>query len=242
MPALTPEGQRQVNALAQQFQVSPDAVMTLLHALIVGQGTMAQFQHAELGGSGQWMRGGMTMVGDMFNHALKARVDGLCAALSSLLDTAIVPPPQERVSVRLFTEPSGAASGAWWPADFGSPSMTGAQNRMRYAYFAAARRLAIDLDGQIAVYDTLDHNIAGVSQQQGAGTTVTFTSQHGVVAVTQLPLLSDPQAAPKRPPVPEAPGGTDVLGTIERLAQLHRQGILSDQEFASKKAELLERL
>jgi hypothetical protein len=31
------------------------------------------------------MRGGMVMVGDMFNHALKAKVDGLCSELSSLL-------------------------------------------------------------------------------------------------------------------------------------------------------------
>ena len=46
---------------------------------------MAQFTHPELGGSGQWMQGGMTMVGDMFNNALKAQVDGLCAELSRFL-------------------------------------------------------------------------------------------------------------------------------------------------------------
>src|SRR5271155_1234873 len=46
---------------------------------------MALFNHAELGGSGQWMRGGMTMVGDMFNYGLKAKVDGLCSELSQLL-------------------------------------------------------------------------------------------------------------------------------------------------------------
>ena len=31
------------------------------------------------------MRGGMTMVGDMFNYSLKATVNGLCSELSSLL-------------------------------------------------------------------------------------------------------------------------------------------------------------
>jgi hypothetical protein len=38
---------------------------------------MAQFSHPEFGGSGQWMRGGMSMIGDMFNSGLKSRVDSL---------------------------------------------------------------------------------------------------------------------------------------------------------------------
>jgi len=59
--------------------------MTLLQALLNSNGTMAQFDHRELGGAGQWMPGGMTMVGDMFNHGLKAKVDGLCSELSQLL-------------------------------------------------------------------------------------------------------------------------------------------------------------
>src|SRR5712672_2754381 len=59
--------------------------MTLLQALVNSNGSMAQFNHSELGGSGQWMRGGMTMVGDMFNYGLKSKVDGLCSELSQLL-------------------------------------------------------------------------------------------------------------------------------------------------------------
>ncbi len=34
---------------------------------------------------GQWSQGGMIMIGDMFNNALKYRVDALCSELSSLL-------------------------------------------------------------------------------------------------------------------------------------------------------------
>ena len=59
--------------------------MAMLESLIAGGGTMAQFNHPEFGGMGQWTRGGMTMVGDMFNNALKAKVDGLCSELSDLL-------------------------------------------------------------------------------------------------------------------------------------------------------------
>jgi hypothetical protein len=53
--------------------------------MLHGRSAMAQFNHPEFAGSGQWMRGGMLMLGDMFNHALKARVDGLCHAIAAQL-------------------------------------------------------------------------------------------------------------------------------------------------------------
>jgi hypothetical protein len=34
----------------------------------------------------------------------------------------------------------------------------------------------------------------------------------------------------------------EILAALERLGQLHQKGILSDDEFKSKKAELLARL
>ena len=64
---LTDQGRQRIDELAQRYSVSSDAVMTLLRALVNNNGNMAQFNHPELGGGGQWMRGGMTMVGDMFN-------------------------------------------------------------------------------------------------------------------------------------------------------------------------------
>src|SRR6516225_10748350 len=85
MRELTEAGKQKITDLAQRYGVSADAVMALLQALVNGNGTMAQFNHPELGGSGQWMRGGMTMVGDMFNYGLKSKVDGLCSDLSQLL-------------------------------------------------------------------------------------------------------------------------------------------------------------
>jgi hypothetical protein len=75
LPRLTDQGLQKINDLAQHYGVSADAVMTLLQALLNSKGTMAQFDHRELGGAGQWMPGGMTMVGDMFNHGLKAKVE-----------------------------------------------------------------------------------------------------------------------------------------------------------------------
>ena len=70
--------EEKIQIVASKHAFSPDAVQHLYHAMLVGKGTMAQFSHLEFGGTGQWMRGGMIMIGDMFNHALKARVAALC--------------------------------------------------------------------------------------------------------------------------------------------------------------------
>ena len=236
---LTEQGRQRINDLAQRYGVSTDAVMALLQALINGNGTMAQFNHPELGGSGQWLQGGMTMVGDMFNHGLKAKVDGLCTELSQILgQQPFLPFPRSSQSqspggqqqqqggygspgrsweiplhqggqqqqqqggygspgmvgggpaVSLFVPAAPGSSGNWWPADLGFPSGTGSQNNIRYAYFANARRLAVEINGHVTVYDTLDHQIGGVSQQQGAGASLTFTSQYGTVPVASLPVVS----------------------------------------------------
>jgi hypothetical protein len=84
----------------------------------------------------------------------------------------------------------------WWPGDLGVPASVGAQNNLRYAWFPSTQRLAVDLGGNIRggdiwVYDTGDHQIGGVSQQQsGGGMSLTFTSQHGVVDIASLPIVS----------------------------------------------------
>ena len=65
MQQLTPGGEQAVQGLASRYRISPDAVKTMLSAVSAGGGTMAQFYIPELGGGGQWMQGGMTMVGDM---------------------------------------------------------------------------------------------------------------------------------------------------------------------------------
>jgi hypothetical protein len=77
----------------------------------------------------------------------------------------------------------------WWPEELGeNPSSSGGQNETRYAFFRARRRLAVDAgDGKVKVYDTGDHQISGVQQHQsGSGRKITFTSQHGEVALETL--------------------------------------------------------
>ncbi|MFM0341871.1 SHOCT domain-containing protein [Paraburkholderia fungorum] len=267
MQKLTPAGQQLIEEVAQRHGFSTDAVMSMLESVIRGNGSMAQFNHPEFGGSGQWMQGGMTMVSDMFNHYLKGRVDGLCFELSRLIanqpDLIRIGSFQSQSQVTqqqtaagpvgpvsLFVPAAPGTSGDWWPAELGAPNSTGAQNDIRYAFFAHPRRLAIEVNGKVTVYDTRAHQISGFSQQQSRGASLTFASQHGLVAVASLPVVSVsgvPQ--PASPPVQEEPVSTqsgasdaDVFATIEKLAQLHAKGILSDEEFAAKKAELLSRL
>jgi hypothetical protein len=180
-----------------------------------GHGTMAQFDHPDLGGRGQWMPGGMVIVGDMFNQALKAIVDGLCTELAALLATAplvLVAPARSPMASRATPQQQGGrhatagtpapaagswglassagGAGAWWPAELGLPVASDMQNAIRYAYFPAQRHLAIAVHEHFWIYNTLDHQVSGVSQQQGPGSTVTFTSQHGLVDVTALPMIA----------------------------------------------------
>ncbi len=49
------------------------------------------------------------------------------------------------------------------------------------------------------------------------------------------------QAAPPPPPPAAAPatGSDDMITQLQKLGELHQQGILTDEEFAAQKAKLL---
>ncbi|RAI59960.1 SHOCT domain-containing protein [Roseicella frigidaeris] len=260
MQDLTPEARRRLDDIAARHGVSADAAATLLQALVQGGGGMAQFSHPELGGMGQWSQGGMIMVGDMFNQGLRARVDALCTELAGLLrEGPVFAAPAPGAAAGGFGEGFGGGFGGnWWPAELGAPASSGGQNDMRYAYFPAARRLAVQQGGRTSLYDTGTRQIYGASQQQGAGQSLSFSTDQGTVRLEELqpldaapaaPPMAPPSApapaaaaSPMAPPPQAAPEGGDPLALIERLAGLREKGILSDEEFAAKKAELLRRL
>ncbi len=290
MNQLTPEGQQIIDEIAQRYHFSSDAVFSMLQSVINGNGSMAQFNHPEFGGSGQWMKGGMIMLGDMFNNGLKNSVGGLCQELSNLIanQPGLIQTgsfqsqsqgnqqqnnysggsqQQQNGSgpigpVSLFVPPPAGSSGNWWPAGLQFPNSTGAQNNVRYAYFASINRLAIEANGHVTLYDTLDHQIGGFSQQQSVGGSITFTSQYGLVDVNSLPVISIDnvpvqQNAPQQPepapiqnnPVNIQPGynqditqEADIFAALEKLANLNQKGILTNEEYSAKKAELLSRL
>ncbi len=232
----------------------------------------------------------MIMLGDMFNNGLKNSVSGLCQELANLIanqpdliqtgsfqsqsqgnqqQNNFGGGQQQNSSgptgpVSLFVPPPAGSSGNWWPVGLQFPTSTGSQNNVRYAYFANIHRLAIDVNGQVTLYDTLDHQIGGFSQQQSVGGSITFTSQYGLVDVSTLPIISidnvpyqapvqfQPEPAYVQPApvfVQPSPVNTqeliqdsDIFGALEKLANLKDKGILTDSEYSAKKAELLARL
>lgn len=251
--------------VANRYGISVDAVTNLTHALMRSNGTMAQFNIPELGGGGQWMQGGMTMVGDMFNNQLKATVDGLCIQLSNLINQGGI---QYKPLPKIENQ-NGSQSGNWW-GDLGYPNSTGSQNGTSYAIFSNIGRLAIQQNGKVTIFNTLDHQIGGVGQQQGGNYSVTFTSQYGTVNLSSLPIVSGVKEesnsqqvnnnnnnnqlqAPQAPVVSEpaqiiennnnnSEAEGDIFGKIEKLANLKDKNIISVEEFESKKSDLLSRL
>ena len=261
MQQLTPEGQDLVNDLSNRYNLSTDTVIYMIGAVNNGGGTMAQFSSPELGGGGQWMKGGMTMVGDMFNNGLKNTVNNLCSEISNALATTTIFP---------VAPPGTRASNQWWPTDLGIAFSSGGQNNIRYAIFP--HRLAVEVNGEVTVYDTLDNNISGVSQQQGGDTSLTFSSQYGTISVSSLPIISGPgmpyvpqknfaapsfQANVSEPSqndlsnpapiqadinIPNNQSSDGIIDLIEKLSRLRDAGALTDDEFNAKKSELLNRL
>lgn len=256
-----------IGEIARRQGFGEAAGAAMAEALAYSGGAMAQFSHPELGGMGQWSRGGMLMIGDMFNNGLKARVNALADDLANALS-------QGALSFDRVTASGGL--GQWWPEGLGTPSSSGSQNGRRYAVFPAERRLAIETDGHVRLYDTGDHRLGGVSQQQGSGSNLSFGSDRGTVGVGDFfeivvqgaaPAASEPDApepsaaecfvasiaelrpqteTPRTPPeaAPGSPSQSreDPIALIQRLAELKSAGILTDEEFSAKKAELLARI
>ncbi len=167
--------------LAHKHGVSVDAVRVLQDALRRGHGRQAQFSHPDLGGMGQWSPG-MTQVGDMFNTALRDKVAALCEALAGQAANAGEPAPKPQQSTD------------WWPDGLGHPSASGSQDGLRYACFPDTHRVAVEQAGVVTVYDSGEHRIGGVSQQQGSNRDLTFSSQLGTIRASDLPAVREPNS------------------------------------------------
>uniref|UniRef100_UPI0008310067 hypothetical protein n=1 Tax=Aldersonia kunmingensis TaxID=408066 RepID=UPI0008310067 len=178
---VTPQAERAIADIAARHGVSREAVLAMLFAVNNGGGTMARFTIPELGGAGVWLPNGMTVVANMFDHELKARINALCAELSELLATTDVFPPSAPNSI------AGYSVGAWWPPEFGEPTVSGGLNECRYAVFPAIRRLAVQIYSVTRIFDTSVHRVETVTQHHGHGfDSIEFVSQHGTFAISSL--------------------------------------------------------
>ncbi len=236
MSRLKPHTEQIAEDLARQHGFSIDAVRHMIRAVDAGWGGMASFDHPEFGGPGQWMQGGMVMLGEPFDHSLRAKVDALCNEIAGVYEAE-----------GPLTEHGPRAGAPSWPESLGTPNATGSQGDLHYAWFADTRRLALMRHGRMQIFDTGDHRISGVAQQQGnAHGNVQFTSQNGTIDLASLPPVHDPAASAAdhaaAPSSKARQAGDDVFAAIERLGELRDRGLLTEEEFGAKKAELLSRL
>jgi hypothetical protein len=80
--------------------------------------------------------GGMTMVGEMFNHALTTRVDGLCPEAAGMLGNAWF----REGCVKAIGQGTGNFQDTGCPSALGIPGSSVPQNSVRYAFFTATHR------------------------------------------------------------------------------------------------------
>jgi Short C-terminal domain len=236
MSQLNSQWQQKLTELTQKYQLSELAIMVLWQALIKGNGKMAQFNHPELGGVGQWLPGGLTMISDMSNSHLKMVIDNLCGELSILIkedyfnsikwnEPLSHPGSRQQQQQSQGNIDNSEAVKAnpfnydpWWPIEFGAPTLSGNQNGLLYAYFAHKQRLVLEKQGEISVYNTLHHQISGVSQQQSSsGQLLVFTSPDGTLTVTDLPLISSVTHPVHEPSVKESNQPTDIIAKAEKI-------------------------
>jgi Short C-terminal domain len=231
--------QQKLTELTQKYQLSEHAIMVLWQALIKGNGKMAQFNHPELGGVGQWLPGGLTMISDMSNSYLKMVIDNLCGELSILIQEDYFNPikwneplshqgsrqqqqqSQGNIDNSEIVKAHPFNYGPWWPIELGAPTLSGSQNGLLYAYFAHKQRLVLEKQGEIFVYNTLHHQVIGVSQQQSSsGQLLVFTSPDGTFAVADLPLVSSFTRSVHEPSVKESNQHTDIIAKAEKIKEM----------------------
>ncbi len=237
MSCLKPHTEQIAAELAQRHRFSMEAVQHMIRAVDAGWGGMAAFDHPEFSGSGQWMQGGMILLSGPFNYSLRARIDTLCSEIAAI-HKADGP----------LTDDSPQAGAPAWPEYLGTPNVSGSQDDLHYAWFADQRRLALRRRGQLQVFDTGEHRISGVAQQQSHGHgNIQFTSQYGPIALASLTPVDDTATKTGEgiigsPSSPKRRASDDILAAIEHLGELRERGLLTEDEFNAKKTELLSRL
>ena len=104
----------------------------------------------------------------------------------------------------------------------------------RYAYFPAARRLAIRRGGSVTLYDTADHAISGVQQQQGGRGSLEFSSQLGSFHRGELQVVDGAESRLSRPAPVEA-GAAQSSGATSAQSNRRRRHLRSGAAPAARR-------
>jgi hypothetical protein len=215
-----------VDRMAKKHAVSAAAVEVILAALRRGGGRMAQFSHADFGGMSQWSSG-MSMVGDMFNSQLKAKLDGLCSDMAAHLK--MTEATDEGSAARNpVSYLSQARSADWWPAGLGKAGSVGAQNDLRYAVFPETCRLVID--------DTARYRFT-IPATTGSSARPRHRAQPAH-SLSQAKMVSSglPNCGRSRP---EDPPGTEPFGEMIMPLPLEAPNLTTFRETKARETQLL---
>jgi hypothetical protein len=101
----------------------------------------------------------------------------------------------------------------------------------KYAQQDAQNQAAADAQ---YMADQQDAQVQQMQQQMAAQ-----QQQIEMMKAQQAQAAAQPAAAPAPAPAAASAGGTDMNSKLREIAQLHKDGILSDEEFAQAKAKIL---
>ena len=93
--------------------------------------------------------------------------------------------------------PQQVASKSTWPAALGIASTSGTSSDMRYAYFPQHRRLAVESQGVLTIYDTAEYQFRGMLQAHSAEAVgISILTQRGRVRLADLATVAAPPSPP----------------------------------------------
>lgn len=103
------------------------------------------------------------------------------------------------------------------------------------------RRRGIGRIGRPRLIGTMARTAVVVGTATAVAGSVSNRQQDKAQQAADAQAYEQQQAAPLPPPPAATPaaGGDDIIAQLERLAELKAQGILTDEEFAAAKANLL---
>lgn len=81
--------------------------------------------------------------------------------------------------------------------------------------------------------------VAGTATAVSSRVAYRQADKHAAKVAEQQAAAAPVEAAPAAAPAPAAPSAEDQTAQLTNLANLHAQGILSDEEFAAAKAKVL---
>jgi hypothetical protein len=135
----------------------------------------------------------MLMIHAGADRQLRTRVEGLLDEVAAVVrgsetaaPAALQRDPGSPAAASRVDLPAGES---WWPASYGHPTAHGCQSGIRYALFPGRHCVLVQIGSRIDCYDTADHQVHGVGQQQGHSSRLVLSTATGEVPLDRLECI-----------------------------------------------------